>query len=150
MSLLEWFFESSNPGPVGDVNINTPDPDDGGPPKKWFVWITVVIGLIVTGGVMYWLFHNFADEGIHYIILKCCYLTLYVVISYFVNFTPDHTNIGWLGGLIDNPFRISDDFNRWLLFAQIILLPGKLIGYSLVMSWLIGRYYYKKLKRNPK
>lgn len=31
---------------------------------------------------------------------------------------PDYNNIGWLGGLIDHPFRFSNDINRNLIFIK--------------------------------
>ena len=33
---------------------------------------------------------------------------------------------------MDNPFRITDDLNRFLLFLKIALIPGRLIGIGLV------------------
>jgi amino acid transporter len=145
MSLLEWFLESKNPGPVGKVKINSSEPDDGEPPRKWIIWVVVVIGLVLTGMGLYWVFYNTRIQGAKPILIKLCCFALYVLISHSVTATPDHTNMGWLG-VIDNPFRISDDFNRWLLFIQIILLPGKLVAYSLAISWLLGQHLYKKLK----
>ena len=41
-------------------------------------------------------------------------------------------NIGWLGGLMDHPFRYSDDINRGLLGLKLILMPGRLIAESVV------------------
>jgi hypothetical protein len=35
--------------------------------------------------------------------------------------------MGWVRGIIDNPFRWSDDVNRFLFFVEAILLPGKLM-----------------------
>ncbi|MCE7071880.1 hypothetical protein LZG74_16290 [Dyadobacter sp. CY327] len=148
MGLLEWFLESGNPGPVGKVEINSPKPDDDNdkPPGKWIIYIVTIIGLFLAVSGLYWVFNNVPDEGFKHTLIKLCFLSLYVVVGHFVKPTPDHTNIGWLGGLVDNPFRISDDYNRWLLFAQIILLPARLIAYGLIMSWIIGRHFYRKDK----
>lgn len=55
---------------------------------------------------------------------------VYCVIAFFVRPEPDTSNMGWLGGLIDNPFRISDDMNRTILFFKIALLPGLFIAES--------------------
>ena len=149
MGLLEWFFESGNPGPVGKVEINSPEPDDDNnePPGKWLIYIMVVIGLSLAVVGLYWVFDNLHDGGFRRSLLRFCLFTLYVVVGHFIRPAPDHTNVGWLGGLVDNPFRISDDYNRWLLLAQISLIPGRLIAYSLLMSWLIGRHFYKKYMR---
>ncbi|TDE17359.1 hypothetical protein [Dyadobacter psychrotolerans] len=148
MGLLEWFFESRNPGPVGKVGINPPEPDDEGePPRKWLIYVAIVVGLILAGTALSWVFEDSAYIGFKQNLYRLCLFFLYVLVGHFVSAKPDHTNIGWLGGLVDNPFRISDDFNRWVLFTQIILLPGKLIAYSLVMSLIIGRHFFKKLKQ---
>jgi hypothetical protein len=141
MGLLEWVFESSDPDPVGKAGINSPDPDE--PPRKWLIWITVVIGLFLACAGLYWVFYDLAYAGAGHVLTKLCCLALYIVLSHFINAAPDTRNLGWLGGVVDNPFRISDDFNRWLLFVQIILLPGKLVAYSVVISWLFGRHLYK-------
>ena len=147
MSFLEWFLEPTNPGPVGKVEVNAPEPDDDEPPKKWLIWVAMGIGLILVCVCLYWVFYNLLYAGAKPVLLKLCWLTLYVLISHLITATPDYTNVGWLGGLMDNPFRISDDYNRWLVFFQAILLPGKLIAYSLVMSWLLGLHFYKRLKK---
>jgi hypothetical protein len=147
MGLLEWFFESSDPGPVGKVEINSPESDGGEPPRKWLIWLTVVIGLCLAGTALYWVFHDLPYGGARPALTRLSCLALYIVLSHFINVAPDTRNLGWLGGAVDNPFRISDDFNRWLLFIQILLLPGKLVAYSLVISWLFGRHLYKNLKK---
>ena len=148
MSLLEWLLEPANPGPVGTVKVNTSDPDDDvDPPKKWLIWVAIAAGLILAGICIYGVFYNAADVGTETVLLKLGCLMVYMLISHFVNAVPDYTNVGWLGGLIDHPFRISDDYNRLLLFTQALLLPGKLMAYSLIMSWLIGKRLYKKLKK---
>lgn len=62
-------------------------------------------------------------------------IALYSSAGYFILPDPDYTNVGWLGGLIDNPFRVSDDLNRMLLFIMILLMPGRLIATTFV-SWI--------------
>lgn len=148
MSFLEWFLEPANPGPVGKLGINSPEPDDDDkPPRKWLIWLAVVIGLLLLGVGLYWVFHNLFYVEAKSIILKLCNLALYILVGHLVTAKPNYTNVGWLGGVMDNPFRISDDYNRWLVFIEVILLPGKLIAYSLVMSWLLGQHLYKKLNK---
>lgn len=62
-------------------------------------------------------------------------IVAYSIAGYFVLPKPDYSNVGWLGGLIDNPFRVSDDFNRMLIFITVLLLPGRLIS-TTVVSWI--------------
>jgi len=44
----------------------------------------------------------------------------------------DDTNLGWGGGLIDNPFSYEDDRNRLAMGVAIALVPGKMIKWSVV------------------
>lgn len=144
MSLLEWFLEPANPGPVGKVEVNPPEPDDDGePPKKWLIYLAAIIGLCFAGIGLYWIINNLLYEGPVRTLGKLFLFGLYIAISLFIKPSPDHSNIGWMGGLIDHAFRISDDYNRLLLFTQIILLPGKLIAYCLAMSWITAIHLFK-------
>ncbi len=56
----------------------------------------------------------------------------YCLAAYFVRPEADTSNLGWAGGLIDHPFRFSDDINRLLLFLTIILWPGRFVAESLI------------------
>ncbi len=56
----------------------------------------------------------------------------YLLIAYFVLPEPDYGNMGWFGGLMDNPFRISDDLNRFLFFLRVLLIPGRFMARSIV------------------
>lgn len=113
MSLLEWIFEPSNPGPVGVIEVNKPEPeDDDEPPKKWLIYISAVIGFFMAAAGLYWIVNNLLEEGAERSVIKLSFFALYLAISYFVRTAPDTTNVGWLGGLVDHPFRISDDYNR--------------------------------------
>lgn len=62
---------------------------------------------------------------------------IYVALGYYVRPEPDMTDLGWFGGLLNDPFRYRDNINRQLLFFQIVLLPGRLLAEGMI--WLIGR-----------
>lgn len=148
MSFIEWLLEPANPGPVSKLETNSHEPDnDDKPPRKWLIWLAVVIGWLVLGVAFYWVFQDLFHEETKSILVKLGNLALYILTGHFVTAKPNYTNVGWLGGVIDNPFRISDDYNRWLVFIEVILLPGKLMAYSLIMSWLLVRHLYKKLNK---
>lgn len=148
MSLFEWFFESRNPGPVGKMGMKNDEPeDDGPPPRKWVIYVTAFIGLLLAGFVLFLIFQSRPRDAGTWV-LRLCLFAAYVIASHFLNPMPDRSNIGWAGGLIDNPFRISDDFNRALLLFQLLLLPGKLIAYGLAISWFLCRNLWKKMASN--
>lgn len=48
---------------------------------------------------------------------------------------PDMSNLGWGGTMINNPFTYEDNINRKLLGLAMLLLPGKLVAWTLVMTW---------------
>lgn len=67
-------------------------------------------------------------------------LMLYLVVGYFLRPRPNLDNVGLAGGLIDHPFRWSDDGNRFLWQLQIALFPGYLLARPVaeVFYWLAG------------
>lgn len=67
---------------------------------------------------------------------------IYCIMGYFAVPDPDMDDLGWAGGLINNPFRISDNINRTLLFFRIALAPGKFLAETLVA--LHARYKVQK------
>jgi hypothetical protein len=56
----------------------------------------------------------------------------YLLLSYFLILEPDTNDLGWFGGLMNDPFRISDNVNRLLFFVSFALLPGRLISTALL------------------
>ena len=129
MSLFEWLGESFNPGPVGSVDFG--GQSRGSRPR---IWVLVCFGLAVLllGFWIYlvlgvWEVWSAAELG--GIALGT---VLYLLLGYAVHPKPDHSNVGWLGGLLDNPFRYSDDINRSLIFLTALLLPGRFVSESLV------------------
>jgi hypothetical protein len=57
---------------------------------------------------------------------------IYTAIGYLVRPEPNFDNVGLGGGLIDHPGRYSDDINRELIGANMLLGPGRFIAESLV------------------
>lgn len=60
---------------------------------------------------------------------------VYLLLSYFIHPCPATRNMGWMGGVMDNPFRFSDDVNRFLLFFQAFLFPGKIMLWTFRILW---------------
>ncbi len=59
-------------------------------------------------------------------------MALYTLLGYFLRPPVDTNNLGWAGGLINNPFRFSDNVNRMMLFLRVALWPGGVLGRGLV------------------
>ncbi len=68
-------------------------------------------------------------------------MVAYVGLAFVLCPRPDMEELGWFGGLIDNPFSHEDDLNRFLLALLIFLLPGKVVCYGIaeVVNTLRGR-----------
>jgi hypothetical protein len=59
-------------------------------------------------------------------------VVVYLIIAYYVHPRPDWDNLGWAGGIFDNPFRYSDDANRGLVFLLVVLSPGRFVSTAIV------------------
>jgi hypothetical protein len=57
----------------------------------------------------------------------------YLILSYFVHPRAETGNMGWLGGLVDNPFRLTDDVNRWLVVLELLLLSSSFVEFVVLL-----------------
>lgn len=131
MSLIEWLFESQNPGSAGSIEQQNKKPNSLPPPTLVVIFFLIAICFL---GIPLYMVHfpyHFAERWGLYLGILAGEI-IYLILGFFVKAQPDTSNVGWLGGLIDNPFRISDDFNRFLFFLKIILLPGRLISVAII------------------
>jgi hypothetical protein len=129
MSLFEWIGEGFNPGPVGTLGPRDPEDEPHSP-------AAVIAGFIVTasllvGGILY-AYYWWGAEHPEWVLALAGGLLFYMLVGYCIRPRPDTSNIGWLGGLFDNPFRISDDINRLLIFLAVVLWPGGFMARSIV------------------
>lgn len=137
MSFWEWWGERYNPGPVGGF-----DPE---PPKVVrnrllsFVCFLLACGLL--GAWFYFLGGRCLPGRGGLFALAVLGTLAYLLVGFFFFPRPDWSNMGLLGGLIDRPFRYSDDINRMLFFLQILLWPGRVI-----MMWLVNPLRLKILQ----
>ena len=49
--------------------------------------------------------------------------------------TYDPDNVGFFGGMIDNPFSLQDDWERTKRTWLFLLLPGKTVWVALKLTW---------------
>jgi len=127
MGLFELLFERKNPGRVGRIEENNKKPKPVG-------LFTLLIKLSLSSAIIYLLLfifvlHNFSAVRLAYFVF---FMLLYCFIAYKFIPRPDKSNVGWFGGLVDNPFRYTDDINRFLIFLMILLYPGRFIATTFV------------------
>ena len=113
MSLFEWLWERKNPNPTGTINDREKPKRDE--PINWL--------LLIIGQVLFWFLcyqivelETYGEEGIKLKIVFGIVLLIYAITGYNLDIQPNYDNLGWLGGIVDNPFRYTDDVNRFLIF----------------------------------
>jgi hypothetical protein len=133
MGLIEWLGESFNPGPVGRIYADKQPLIPQGTKRIWII-LSVGAGLGVLA-LLIWLASYAENKTIAFVAL-----IIYLVASYLVTPKADLSNMGWFGGLLNNPFRISDNYNRLLFFASVILIPGKFVVYAIQAIYRLAKY----------
>lgn len=133
MSLFEWLGESFNPGPVGHVDAGGQPLFGRGIKKGWAVFF-MMLGFCLLA-LLLWLILDAENK-----LLSLSFFAFYLLISYFLTPKPNTSNVGFLGGLINHPFRISDNINRFLMFFYLFLLPGKLIVFAIQTFYRLIKY----------
>jgi hypothetical protein len=131
MSLFEWFGERYNPGPVGSIDAETPGVTRNRPLSVVFFCTAVVVLGVWAGLLWSWTGADHWPWFATWLLVTLAYL----LVAFFFVPRPDLSNVGLAGGLIDHPFRYSDDLNRTLLTFHIVLWPGRLLAQALVNPW---------------
>ena len=126
MSLFEWLGEGFNPGNIGTLDKEKPTF------KKIPRYQVILKFLISVFFICYVLFLSFnRGQNFSGFTFTLFILIVYLLLGFFITPKPDYNNIGFLGGLIDHPFRFSDDINRFLFFLKLILLPARFASISI-------------------
>ena len=140
MSIWEWLFERNNPGPLGSIC------DSDKNPEKENLWVTVVGGCLALAALSFVSWHFVIADSFKYqfwdYLLRPLSLCIYLLVCANYTVRPAFNNMGYLG-FIDNPFRYTDDINRWLFFIMIALLPGKLIIIPIIR---LSKFIYSNLR----
>jgi hypothetical protein len=135
MGMFEWWGEQWNPGRVGGVDLmeDRPVPQSAGLTFARFgLTLATVFGAAVAAMLV-------PQEPSPVLVLQVAgALVAYIVIATILRPKPDMKNMGFAGGLIDNPFRYSDDLNRGLMWLAILFWPGRFLGNGVVdmYRWL--------------
>jgi hypothetical protein len=71
----------------------------------------------------------------------CYWLAMLMYVAFAADHQPDYdeSNLGIGGTMIDNPFSFEDDLNRLGLAIAVAMLPGKVIWWSMAMTWRMAR-----------
>lgn len=129
MGLFEWLGEAHNPGPIGSIEYRRRRR-----PKRFKVEVLFarILATALVGGWGYLVLSVWQIRDPQGLLAILAGTLVYLTISYHVHPKPDMSNIGWLGGLLDHPFRFSDDMNRMLIFFAVVLLPGRFVSETFV------------------
>ncbi len=124
--MLEIIGEQVNPGSVGSFEFGGRRPDH--PNHTAILVRTIIIGAISVALTVWAMVEGVAAYKIGY---GVGFALTYVLAGWTFRPLPDTSNMGWLGGMMDNPFRWSDDLNRFMLFLKIVLWPGMIVADTL-------------------
>ena len=128
MSLFEWFGESYNPGNVGDVRVGGLG---RGSRSRARVLVCFATASLLVGAWLYVMWAKLELRTVGDLSVGVGLTLLYLLLAFVIHPKPDYSNIGWLGGLVDHPFRYSDDINRTLILLLILLWPGRFVSKSM-------------------
>lgn len=129
MGLKEILSELKKPGKIGTIDkIKRKNEKHIG-----MLIIKTILSLAIITGLYYVILGN--SFHIQKFLVFVAVMALYSAAGYYILPKPDYSNIGWFGGLFDNPFKISDDINRMFIFVMVLLMPGRLIS-TTVLSWI--------------
>ncbi|MBX2850482.1 MAG: hypothetical protein KTR15_01905 [Phycisphaeraceae bacterium] len=66
-------------------------------------------------------------------------MATYLMAAYVIDVSPDTSNLGLGGTMINNPFSFEDDHNRAMLKIALFVWPGKVIWWTLGRTWRVIR-----------
>jgi len=129
MSLFEWFCERKKLGPMGTVGLGSKKLAQR---SNGLILLRFIIAISLIGYFYYIIASSFLGGTLSVYVMITVFLTFYCIVAYFIRPEPDLSNMGWAGGLINNPFKITDNWNRKLMLFKILLMPGVFITGSIV------------------
>ena len=62
-------------------------------------------------------------------------MAIYLAAAGLLTPTYDPENVGFFGGMIDNPFSFQDDSERTKRTILLVLLPGKTVWVAFYLTW---------------
>jgi hypothetical protein len=124
MGFLEFFGDNREEN-IGKVGIKAPERDEEPNGLTAFKFgLSALILVLVEAALI--------GSGSGAAVPVDIVLVIYLLIAYFVKSEPNTGDMGIAGGLIDHPFKYTDDINRSLFWLKIALAPGRFISGSIV------------------
>jgi hypothetical protein len=121
--LFEFLGEQTDPRNVGTIEVNT---DYHARRKPLWLVMLKLVGLAVMVPVGFVLVAPLIPLPMwQAIVVSAGVLLIYVGLAFFFRPEPDPDNMGWAGGLVNDPFHYSDNINRWLFTLHCVLGPGR-------------------------
>lgn len=141
--MIEWLGEMLNPGPVGGLDIHNNSRNR----TRLSAILTGIPAIAIILAPIIYIYARWNDAPQLFDKLSSTLLieVVYLFTAYFIKPEPDYSNMGWFGGFLDNPFRLSDGFNRFLFFLLLLLSPGRLISIGLVDFIKVMFLLFKKI-----
>ena len=127
MKLMEIIRRLFSPKPIGTISFK------GMEEKMQAKYIPgrFAIALLIIGGLEYF-FYTLSEGGNLYFLVKAnLILLVYILLAAIIRIKPNFDNLGWVPFMVNDPFRISDNFNRFLVFLLILMLPGKFLFHAI-------------------
>jgi hypothetical protein len=94
-------------------------------PVLALMWIGAAV--VIVGPYLAFTHYMPLEASTHFLQF-CVGMALYLGMSNAFSPAYDSSDVGWCGGLIDNPFSYTDDWNRFMRSVVLFLLPGKIVG----------------------
>ena len=130
MSLFEWWGESHNPGSIGGVDVQ--DLSQARKPHAGLAIVKFGLAFASCVAVPLVVATQVPEADLLQVGGAFMGFVTYILLSTMFTPRPDMTNIGYAGGLLNDPFRYSDDLNRGLLMLLIFSAPGRFLGSGVV------------------
>ena len=124
----EWIGEDISPGGMGAVTIRF------GLPDRRSLAPTLTYGLVAAALLATGIYFAITQQAWVRPSIVLAIIGVYLLIGYMIRPEADRSNLGWFGGVMDNPFRYSDDINRWLLWLMLVLWPGRFVTEGLISA----------------
>jgi hypothetical protein len=119
-------------GRIGSLAIRAAGPS-AGPPAAVVAQGVVGLILVAAGAVLI----GSDATDVESVAVPALGLIVYLFVAYWLDVEPDMENIGFFHGLVNHPFRMSDNINRTMAFVKVALMPGRFVARSLVgVVWL--------------